>query len=126
MALEGGVCQRLVRKICPHCKTEVPVKKEVLERIQKNLTEPIDLPHTYRGAGCPQCRGTGYRGRTAVYEIVPRSTELMDLISENPGLNRLREKFAEMKIPGIRDSAVKKVRDGITTLEEALRIAWYV
>ncbi len=125
MILEGVLSQRLVRKICPNCKTEIPIKKEVLDRFKEDIDHPEKVTHIYRGKGCEQCRNSGYRGRTAVYQIIPRNEKLVDLIARHPELSEMRKEMDRLGYPSLRKAAIKKALDGVTTLEEALRCTYW-
>jgi general secretion pathway protein E len=121
--LVGILAQRLVRKICPHCK-------EVFEADAANLVEQgLDLGsesryRLARGKGCQHCRHTGYRGRTGVYEVMPYSQALRRMTSETSDMSELRQVAQAEGMQTLRQSAVNKLLRGITTVEEVLRVTW--
>lgn len=116
-ALKGVVAQRLVRKICPHCKEPYQPPKELLEYygLEKERTY-------YRGKGCYQCSYKGYLGRTVVCEIVYFDEELSKLVGEDPSLSVLYHKVKEKGMKSLREDAKEKVEQGITTVEEIKRV----
>jgi type IV pilus assembly protein PilB len=123
MCIEGIISQRLFRRICPDCKTEMPINQSVIDRIRDDIDNPDEIKTTWRGTGCEKCRGTGYRGRMAIYEILPGTAEIRDFIASKPTLAAMREKFRAMGYPTLRKAAIKKALNGETTLEEAIRCA---
>jgi type II secretory ATPase GspE/PulE/Tfp pilus assembly ATPase PilB-like protein len=111
------MAQRLVRKLCPHCKEEVHLDKETLQSLGVNhLLErhPIEKIRTYKARGCQECANTGYKGRVPVAEIIPFSSELKRCFDENPNFNDL----ASLNIRSIREDAILKFLIGLTSLEE--------
>ncbi len=123
MCIEGIISQRLFRKICPECKQQVPVNREVINRISEDVDDPDSIKNIWRGAGCEKCRGTGYRGRMAIYEILPGTAQIREFIAAKPTLIEMREKFRSLGYPNLRKAAIKKAIEGETTLEEAIRCA---
>ena len=123
MILEGVITQRLARKICPKCKEEVPVSKDLLNRLTDCIDDIDSIKHFYRGKGCENCKGTGYRGRTALYQVVTRSQDLLDFIAKKPGLPEIREKMEELGFVSLKKAAVMKAIEGEITMEEAIRVA---
>ncbi|MDR2671997.1 MAG: GspE/PulE family protein [Coriobacteriales bacterium] len=119
-SLVGLVAQRLVRKVCEHCKDEyVPSELDLL-----NLrAEASEVPTLVLGRGCHICNNTGYKGRTAVHEIVPVDKRMQRLIAEGASLTSLYEYARkELGMKTLRERAKLLVLDGITTMEEFLRI----
>ena len=118
-ALIGASSQRLVRKICPHCKRLVTPSKEVLSHLGFPIAENVPF---YRGEGCEECGYSGYKGRIAISEILPITPEIQRLILDNASS---KEIVAEAKKQGMRtllDDAMSKAAEGITTLEEVIRV----
>ena len=118
-ALKGVISQRLVRRICPHCKKAYTPTEE--EKLSIHL-DPSDEVEFYKGTGCPECLNTGYRGRTAVFEILTMTSEIKHAVRTEAGpdaLNRAVE--ASGFVPMIRDCQ-KLVLNGTTTVSEATRI----
>jgi general secretion pathway protein E len=119
--LTGVVAQRLVRKLCPHCKEET----EVDDAIWKNLLAPFkaDKPaKIYQSAGCTECRNTGYLGRVGIYEMMDFSQNMQKLVNANAGLTELRKQSLKDGMRPLRLSGAQKVADGMTTIEEILRV----
>lgn len=123
MILEGVITQRLARKICSHCREEVPMNKDLLERLSDCIDNPGDITHFYRGKGCEKCRETGYRGRTALYQVVTRNQELLDFIAGKPGLPEIRQKMQDLGFSSLKKEAVMKAVEGEITMEEAIRVS---
>jgi type II secretory ATPase GspE/PulE/Tfp pilus assembly ATPase PilB-like protein len=119
--VEGVISQRLARRICPDCKTKGENKIEVIEKLVDNAEELEKLRFTYRGTGCEKCHNTGYRGRTAIYEILPRDERLSEIIGANPPVEVFRKELKKLGYPSLRDNGLNKAIEGITTIEEVLR-----
>ena len=120
-ALIAVVAQRLVRKICPYCKTMVKPHHELLKKVEKWL--PKREVYFYRGKGCPQCEMTGYMGRTLISEILRINEEVAQKISEGATKLEIAKIAMEDGLyrPMIEDGLSKALR-GITSLEEILRV----
>ncbi len=117
----GVMAQRLVRTLCPHCKTAVPTDPAAWEE----LTRPfrIKMPEqVYRPVGCLECRGTGYLGRMGVYETLPMSTALKGVISRGGDLEAITRAALKDGMKPLRISGAQKVARGLTTVEEVLRV----
>jgi type II secretory ATPase GspE/PulE/Tfp pilus assembly ATPase PilB-like protein len=119
-ALIAIVAQRLVRKICPYCKTPVTPHRELLEKVKRWLPEDAVF---YRGKGCPQCDMTGYMGRTLITEILRIDDVVAQKISEGATKLEIARVAQERGLyrPMIEDG-IRKVLAGVTTLEEILRV----
>jgi type IV pilus assembly protein PilB len=116
----GIVYQLLLRKICPNCREEYQLSAEELSMLGVPM-ESSDL-HLFRGKGCPMCGGTGYKGRTAVCEIVTISPTLRDMIFQKASILKMREEAANYGFQAIRQDAVRKALTGVTTIQEVLRV----
>ncbi len=115
-ALEGVIAQRLVRRICPHCKE--PYKPTEEELSELGLSGEYTF---YRGRGCEHCMGTGYRGRTGIYEVLEVDEEVKKHILKTQDAVELRN-FAKSKgFKSMLEDGIRKVLAGITTSEEVLR-----
>ena len=119
-SLVGIVAQRLMRKVCPHCARKVaatPAEKQLLGK---------DVEFVMRGTGCTQCSGTGYRGRIAIHEIVSIDREMRRMISRGAEVDELEE-YAKrtQNMQFLRDKGVALVREGVTTPEELVKVAYY-
>jgi type II secretory ATPase GspE/PulE/Tfp pilus assembly ATPase PilB-like protein len=118
-SVRGVLAQRLVRKICSHCKEEAEVNP-ALRRTAEDQLGPIDT--FYRGAGCPKCRHTGFAGRIGIFELFVPSDAMLDLIAGGAGLNELRKLATEEGYVRLRADGLEKVKAGLTTLEEVLYV----
>ena len=110
------VAQRLVRKICSHCKCETTVTKDIRKSL--GLSESVPL---FKGLGCSQCGYTGYRGRTGIYEVLPITDPLRSMINAKAFASSIRTAAIEEGMVQLRDSARTKLIDGETSTEEILR-----
>ncbi len=118
--IEGIIAQRLVRKICVHCKTEFQPSEEML--MELNLTpDQVGGKTFYYGKGCDRCNKTGYRGRTGIYEIITFNDEIRDLIMNHASTAILRDAGIRNGMRTLRDNGLAAIYDGITTIEEVAR-----
>ena len=115
--LKGVVAQRLLRRLCPHCR-ELAVG-QVPDRLKKWFPDGSTL---YRPVGCSECSNTGYRGRLAITEVLSTSTEMERRIAANEHSERIADAAREGGMRGLWDSGVQHARNGITTVEELLRV----
>jgi type IV pilus assembly protein PilB len=118
--LEGLLAQRLVRKICNDCRTEFEPSPEML--MELNL-RPQDVRGRkfYYGRGCERCNNTGFRGRTGIFELVAINDELRDLISTGVSTDELRKSCKAHGMESLRESGLKALFNGVTTIEEVVR-----
>jgi len=118
--LEGIVAQRLVRKICENCKTPFEPSEGQLSEL--GLTpEDIKGKSFYYGRGCGKCNNTGYRGRTAIFEIMTFNDEIRDLIMHQASTNVLRAAGQKAGMRLLRDNGLAAIYDGITTIDEVVK-----
>jgi general secretion pathway protein E len=122
-ALNGVWAQRLLRTVCPHCA--VPIVPTTQELAALGL--PPETPHPEmsgfrRGKGCSECRGTGYRGRRAVAEILALDDRLRTLIAQRAPLAEIKAEARRQGLRSLRDAALQLARAGLTTLEEVARV----
>ncbi len=117
-ALKGVISQRLVRRICPNCRTEYAASAEE----QQMLHMPV-IPGRkfYRGKGCPMCFNTGYRGRTAVFEILTLTGPIKRAIADNAPHSQLMQLISESDFEPLIADCTKLVLNGTTTVDEAYR-----
>lgn len=119
-SLVGLVAQRLMRKVCPHCAREAAVTP------QEQALLGRDIRTVRRGAGCMHCNGTGYRGRVAVHEIVAVDRNIRRMISRGAEAEEIEAYAREHQgMKSLREKGLELVREGVTTPEELLRIAYY-
>ena len=122
-SLEGVIAQRLVRTICENCKTEYTPSDAEIEEIKKHYKKPIEIKHLYKGEGCQECLGTGFKGRMAIYEIMEVDEDLRTTISKNPETTVLKQKAIDKGMKTLIEDGISKVLQGKTTLEEVLQVA---
>ncbi len=118
--LEAVVAQRLVRKICPNCRTEYEPDEELKRELQSEGVHLAGRLLAY-GSGCADCYHTGYRGRTAIFEIMRVNEELRAAIQSGAPADQLRELAREAGMVTLRESGMKLVAHGETTVEEVIR-----
>jgi general secretion pathway protein E len=115
------VAQRLVRKLCPQCKAEVDFSDEEW----KQLIQPFksEKPKKiYQAVGCTDCRHTGYKGRTGIYEMMPYSPTLQGMVTRGANMHELRKQALKEGMKALRLSGLQKVADGVTSIEEVVRV----
>jgi len=118
----GILAQRLVRVICPDCKEAYTPPVEAFRRL--NLAMDLESVTFYRGNGCDRCRHTGYRGRTGVFELMVISDHLRELILRKAPTHEIRQAALEAGMITLRQDAMQKILEGVTTMEEALRVVY--
>jgi type IV pilus assembly protein PilB len=122
-ALNCILAQRLVRVICPHCKVFVNYPDELIEESGMKPEEWRDFPFA-EGKGCIECAGTGFRGRTAIHELLDMSDRIRELILERRPSSEISRAAREEGMTTLRESAVERVRAGITTLREINKVTF--
>jgi len=122
-ALNCVLAQRLVRVICPHCKTEVRYDDDFLLESGLDPNEWRDRPF-WEGRGCFECGGTGYRGRSAIHELLDLSERVREMILERRPSTEIKRALREEGMTFLRESAVEKVRTGVTTLREINKVTF--
>jgi general secretion pathway protein E len=118
-SLIGVLAQRLVRVICPVCKETHTPQQELVDKMEflpENVT-------AYRGTGCDNCRGTGYRGRTGIFEMMTVDGEIRRMVLDKVSADVIRQKAVAKGMQVLRDNGWQKVREGVTTIEEVLRVS---
>jgi type II secretory ATPase GspE/PulE/Tfp pilus assembly ATPase PilB-like protein len=115
------VAQRLMRRVCQECKQPSPPTDEELKLIDLTASD-VKEGNFVKGTGCPRCNLTGYRGRVAVYEIMPITTELQDLIYAKADAASIRKLAEGQGMRSLRNLAIEKWKAGTTTVEEILRV----
>ena len=122
-ALNCVLAQRLVRVICEHCKREVPPTPEVLE--ESGLDQTRYAAHRFfEGAGCIECGGTGYKGRTAICELLDLSDRIREMILDRKPTSEIKRVAGEEGMEFLRESAVEQVLHGVTTLREINKVTF--
>ncbi len=117
----GTMAQRLVRRICPHCREPEQISEDVLERLGAPR-EKIRLWRFEKGGGCPECKDTGYRGRTCITELMVMSEPLRSLVVNKAPSSKLKLKARELGMRTLREDGLEKAGRGVTTLAEVLRV----
>ncbi len=114
--LIGVMAQRLVRRICPYCKEEYSVGEDLMREFSLKRTD------LWRGRGCDECSGTGYRGRIAIFELLVMNEKLREMVMEKATSRALREEAVRSGMRTLREDGIKKVEMGITTIDEVVRV----
>ena len=120
-SLEAVLAQRLVRRICPECKENVPASKDI-ERKLKTLGLSPDAGPFFRGAGCENCRMTGYRGRIGLFELLVLTPDLRDLILRKRPSTEIKD-LARRTMRTVGQDGLLKATQGVTSLDEILRVS---
>src|SRR5512140_3627528 len=122
-ALNCVLAQRLVRVICLHCKRPAKVSRALLE--ESGMDPALETTHTcYEGLGCIECGGTGYKGRTAICELLDLSDRIREMILDKRATSEIKKAAREEGMRFLRESAVERVMDGITTLREINKVTF--
>jgi type IV pilus assembly protein PilB len=117
----GVIAQRLVRRLCPECKRQKKADAEELELLQMEPDADVTI---YEPCGCSRCDGTGFKGRIGVYEIMEVSQSLKSIISKGGTAEDIKEKALEEGMNTLRMSATKYVLEGITSVQEMMRVSF--
>jgi type IV pilus assembly protein PilB len=120
-SLEGVLAQRLVRRICPQCRVEAKVEPALREKIESMSGEKL-TERFYRGQGCEECRGSGYRGRIGIFELLAVTPDLQELILHKSS-NATLKAAARKTMTTMHEDALRKAAEGMTTLEEIVRVS---
>jgi len=118
------IAQRLVRVICENCKEEYEPGKDIISGLHINANSTTDgKVKLYRGAGCSLCKNTGYYGRTSIYELIVLDEDIRELIISKASSNIIKDAAIKKGMKTLKDCGLEKVLQGITTIEEVLRVA---
>ncbi|HEV8473399.1 MAG TPA: type IV-A pilus assembly ATPase PilB [Methylomirabilota bacterium] len=115
------VAQRLGRRICKDCKEPVEMRAEDLARFGP-IPEGLTTVTLYRGKGCAACNGSGMKGRVAIYEVMPISETIRDMILKDASTAELREQAQKEGMKTLRQAGIEKVLEGVTTIDEVVRV----
>jgi len=118
-SLVGVTAQRLLRRICPNCKTAYTPDRAEMDILR--IREPVTI---HKGAGCSACNFTGYRGRIAIHEIMTINSQIRELIDKRASIDHLRNISMRHGTTTLRDNSVKLVLSGVTTVEELLKVTY--
>ncbi len=124
-AVEGIVAQRLIRRLCPSCRKPLELDAVKIELLRKEGFPVEELAtHTiYEPAGCDTCRGSGFKGRTGIYEILTVDDHIRPLIIDRSASSDIKREAMRHGLRTLRDDGWRKVLDGVTTVEEVLRVS---
>jgi type IV pilus assembly protein PilB len=122
-ALNCILAQRLVRVICPHCRQRVTYDDDYLRESGLDIDEWRSFPF-YEGRGCMECSGTGFRGRTAIHELLDLSERIREMILERRATSEIKRVAREDGMTFLRESALDRIRQGITTLREVNKVTF--
>jgi type II secretory ATPase GspE/PulE/Tfp pilus assembly ATPase PilB-like protein len=117
--VNGVLAQRLVRRLCTHCKAQEAPGEEMAEFL---TLQGLDASLMWAGKGCDRCRHTGYSGRVGIYELLSVDDQLRDLIARNPNVAECRRICIERGMVPLRADGMRKVGSGLTTVQEILRV----
>lgn len=120
-AVVGLMAQRLVRKICPKCKVSYRPEHDAMMLLKLHETQPI-----YKGTGCPACNYTGYSGRTAIHEVIPVNKDIRDLVNRRVPSDQIRHMAGRFGYVSLRDTCIKLVLEGVTTMEELIKVTYSI
>jgi type IV pilus assembly protein PilB len=112
--------QRLVRRVCSNCKEPSSLPPPALTKVGFSPEDAKSVV-VHKGAGCEKCNNTGYKGRVGLYEVMDLTDELKELVLVGASSLELRKKAVEEGMITLRQSGLRKIKDGMTTLEEVLR-----
>ena len=115
--------QRLARKVCTQCKEEEDIPAAALKKVGFS-EDDVKTVKCYRGKGCSVCNGSGYKGRIALYEVMPMGSEIKELVLEGASADEIKRTAVKLGMKTLRMSGNSKIKEGITSVEEALRVTF--
>jgi type IV pilus assembly protein PilB len=115
------IAQRLARRVCSHCAEVVEVNPEILVNVGIPAAEAMHMK-VKQGKGCDKCAGTGYKGRIALYEVMPMKEELRDFVLNGASSTEIKREAARLGMMTLRGSGLMRLKEGTTTIEEVLRV----
>jgi len=118
--LEGILAQRLVRRICPECRTEFDPSDELLMELQLPVEQARQYQFYY-GKGCGRCNNSGYKGRTGLYELLEVTDDVRDMVTADASVDDIRNFARGQGMSTLREAGLKLIFDGITTIDEVVR-----
>ncbi len=124
-AVEGIVAQRLIRRLCPSCRKPLEMDAAKIELLRKEgfPVEELATHTVYEPVGCDACRGSGFKGRTGIYEILTVDDHIRPLIIDRSASSDIKREAMRHGLHTLRDDGWRKVLDGVTTVEEILRVS---
>ena len=120
-SLIGIVAQRLTKKLCPECKKAVMTTPQDLELME--IDTPMEI---YAPVGCPKCNDTGYKGRTAIHEILLSTPEMQALITRGAKADQIQDLAKQQGCRLLRDNVSRLIQEGITSIDELVRVTYAV
>ncbi len=121
-SLIATTAQRLLRRICPHCRKECEIAKEVFNRLPEDMRATFKGTTAYKGTGCPQCKNTGYRGRLGAMEVLVVDDDIQQMIIDQVSSSVVDEAARKKGMKTLFENALQGFKEGQTTLEEVLRV----
>ncbi|MFL2859509.1 MAG: GspE/PulE family protein [Pontiellaceae bacterium] len=121
-SVEGIVAQRLIRTLCTKCRKPAQYQQDFLKMHGFPIDKLNNSKIIYEAVGCDECRDTGYRGRSGIFEILPINDEIRPLIVSNASASSIKQAALDQGMKTLRDDGWEKVLDGITTIDEILRV----
>ena len=118
-AVNGVLAQRLLRRLCPHCKAQEAPSEEMSEFLEM---QGLPSHEMWVPNGCDKCRNTGYAGRVGIYEMLAVDDELRDIIARNPNVSEFRRMCLERGMNSLRQDGINKASTGLTSVQEVLRV----
>lgn len=118
-AVNGVLAQRLLRRLCPHCKAQEAPSEEMSEFLE---LQGLPSHEMWVPKGCDKCRNTGYAGRVGIYEMLAVDDELRDIIARNPNVSEFRRMCLERGMNSLRQDGINKASTGLTSVQEVLRV----
>ncbi len=115
----GVMAQRLVRRVCEHCAEPYQLSVDEVHKLEINA---VDYLHTRKGKGCEHCGQTGYRGRVGIYELLMMSDQIRHVVTEGGDANSIRAQAKQESMRTLREDALEKLAQGVTTPEEVFRV----
>lgn len=115
--------QRLARKICQECKEEEKIPVSALMQLGYS-EEDAKSVKCYKGRGCSACSNSGYKGRIALYEVMPVSTEIKEMVLEGASADELKKTAVRFGMKSLRMSGLTMVKEGVTSIEEVMRVTF--
>ena len=118
-ALNMVLAQRLCRRICPKCRQQIEPQRPLQIALER---QGVQFSEFFQGAGCKRCRGTGFKGRIAVHELLTIDDEMRELITNGAPLSSIKDRARDIGMTTLRHDGLLKAREGLTTVEEVFRV----
>ena len=122
-SVNGILAQRLVRRLCPQCRSSKLATPEIIEELELRKYQPEGDLKVWQANGCPACSNTGYKGRSAVHEVLVMDDDIRRLVLKHADGGAIQEQAVKAGMTTLYEDGIKKALEGVTTLEEVLRVA---